>query len=137
MVKNNLLSFHSVKPVSPQSSVCILKGELCLECDCYRRDTAVHCNCGNGRSLTAEQHPTSKLLGFFTSCTRFFKNYKLVWDFFYLIGSKSLNKNSSHKVGILISQVIPHFHKGISQTISWFPGNLAEEKDKLNIVLTD
>lgn len=61
----------------------------------------------------------------------------LVVFFFNFRGSKSLNKNSSHKVVILISQVIPHFHKGISQTISLFPGNLAEEKDKLNIVLTD
>jgi len=40
-------------------------------------------------------------------------------------------------VAVLVSQVIPRFHKGISQTISLFPGNLAEEKDKLNIVLTD
>lgn len=60
-----------------------------------------------------------------------------VWVFFYLRGSKSLNKNSSHKVAILISQVIPHFQRGISQAISMFPGNLAEEKEKLNIVLTD
>lgn len=53
---------------------------------------------------------------------------------FNLRGSKSLNKT---KVAVLISPVLQHFQKKISQTISLFPGNLAEEKEKLNIVLTD
>lgn len=51
--------------------------------------------------------------------------------------SKPLKKTSSHKAAIVTFQVILHIHKGISQTISPFPGNLAEEKNKLNIELTD
>lgn len=51
--------------------------------------------------------------------------------------SKPLKKTSSRKAAIVTFQVILHIHKGISQTISPFPGNLAEEKNKLNIELTD